>query len=181
MGGKGSRHRLLKGSGWGHQSWVLGEICRLVTPLTPLVLHLQGAASDPLGREPLADVKSILSHNGTPLWVPLYLHSFIGGPSQVDEWVATGRVVFFGVSGLCFFSQEQIKGVWRIPTDRLLLDTHSPHLPVGPKEMGHIGFIYRRVAEIRQIDVRRLAAQVRANFAILFGPQLRRAPLPEVE
>lgn len=64
---------------------------------------LAGATWDLLGREPLGDCQSILSQNGTPLWVPLYLYSFTGGPSQVNEWVATGSVVFFGVSGLIDF------------------------------------------------------------------------------
>lgn len=80
---------------------MIGEVFRVVTPLTPLVLHLRGAPSDPLGQEPML---SLLTQHRTPAWVPLYLHSFTGGPSQVDELVATGRVVFFGVSGLlCFF------------------------------------------------------------------------------
>lgn len=35
----------------------------------------------------------------------------------------------------------------------------------------------RRVAEIHQNDVRQLAVQVRTNFAMLFGYQLRTAPL----
>lgn len=122
-----------QGTNWGHQRWVLGEVLRVVTPLTPLVLHLRGAPSDPLGQEPMLDCQSLLTQHRTPAWVPLYLHSFTGGSSQVDEWVATGRVVFFGVSGLlCFFTQEQIQGIRRIPADRLLLETDSPHLRVGP-------------------------------------------------
>lgn len=140
-----------------------------------------GATSDPLGREPMVDCQSLLTQHRTPALVPLYLHSFTGGPSQVDEWIATGRVVFFGVSGLlCFFTHEQILGIRRIPAYRLLLETDSPHLRVGPQKMtpGQIGLIYRRVAEIRQIDISQLAAQVRANFARLFGHQLRTAPLP---
>lgn len=113
--------------------------------------------------------------------MPLYLHSFTGGPSQVDKWVATGRVLFFWVSGLLsyFLTQDQIQGIRRIPAVRLLLETSSPHLRVGPQKMtpGQIGLTNRRVAEIHQIDVRQLAVQVRINFAMLFGHKLLMAPL----
>lgn len=59
-----------------------------------------------------------------------------------------------------------------LPTDPFLLEADSPHLRVGSKEMtpGKIGYIYRRVAEIRQTSVRGLAAQV------CYPP---RAPTPE--
>lgn len=36
-----------------------------------------------------------------------------------------------------------------------------------------IGVTYRRVAEIRQVDLQQLVAQVRTNFNLLFGHQLR--------
>ncbi|XP_062582409.1 3'-5' ssDNA/RNA exonuclease TatD-like [Saccostrea cucullata] len=170
-----------RGSNWGHQRWVLGEFCRLATPLTPLLLHLRGAPSDPMGQEPLLDCQHLLDQVRTPLWVPLYLHSFTGGVSQVDEWLATGRVVFFGVSGLIqHFTWGQLPGVRQIPTDRLLIETDSPHLGVDQGEMtpGQIGVIYRRVAEVRQVEVGVLAEQVVRNFSILFGQQLRHSPLP---
>nr|XP_022308335.1 uncharacterized protein LOC111114337 [Crassostrea virginica] len=139
-----------RGTGWGHQRWVLGEIFRLVTPLTPVVLHLRGAPSDPLGREPMMDCHALLAQSRVPLWSPLYLHSFSGGPSQVDEWLATGKVVFFGISGLVHhFSKEQLQGVRRVPPARLLVETDSPHLRIGQGEMtpSQIGLTYRRVAE----------------------------------
>lgn len=50
----------------GHQRCILGEVCRMVTPLTPLVLHLRGATSDPLGREPMLDCQSLLTQHRTP-------------------------------------------------------------------------------------------------------------------
>lgn len=91
--------------------------------------------------------------------MPLYLHSFTGGPSQVDKWVATGRVLFFWVSGLLSYvlTQDQIQGIRRIPAVRLLLETSSPHLRVGPQKMtpGQIGLTNRRVAEIHQIEIGR--------------------------
>uniref|UniRef100_K1PX51 Uncharacterized protein n=1 Tax=Magallana gigas TaxID=29159 RepID=K1PX51_MAGGI len=51
---------------------------------------------------------------------------------------------------------------------------------VGPQEMtpGQIGVTYRHVAEIRQVELQQLVAQVMANFNLLFGHQLRGAPLP---
>lgn len=155
---------------------------RKVTPLTHLILHLRGATSDPLGQGPMLDCQSLLTQHRTAAWVSLYLHSFTGGPSQVDEWLATGRVAFFGVSGLlCFFTHEQLQGIRHIPADRLLCETDSPHLRVGSQEMtaGQIGVIYRRVAEIRQVGLRQLAAQVRINLKRLFGHQLQSPQLPE--
>lgn len=84
--------------------------------------------------------------------------------------------------GLFSFTQEQIRGIRRIPADRLLLETDSPHLRVGLHELnpGQIGVTYGHVAEIRQVDLQQLVAQVRTNFNLLFGHQLRRAPLPGV-
>lgn len=56
------------------------------------------------------DVMSILSEAGTPLWVPIYLHSFSGGSMEVEEWLSTGRNVFFGVSGLIFRASPDWRG-----------------------------------------------------------------------
>lgn len=67
------------------QRWVFGEVFRMVTPLTPLVFHLQeGGTFDPLGLEPMLDCQSLLTQHRTPVWVPLYLHSLTGSP-KVDE------------------------------------------------------------------------------------------------
>ena len=67
--------------------------------------------------------------------VPLYLHSFSGGPSQVDEWLATGRVVFFGISGLIHhFSQEKFQGVRGVPPARLLVEIDGPHLGLAKRK-----------------------------------------------
>lgn len=99
----------------------------------------------------MLDCHQLLVQSRVPLWVPLYLHSFSGGPSQVDAWLATGRVVFFGLSGLVHnFSQEQLRGVRGIHLDRLLVESVNPHLRVSRGEMrpGQIGVTYRRVAEV---------------------------------
>ena len=122
------------------------------------------------------DALQILHEASTPLWVPIYLHSFAGGPNEVDEWLSTGRVVFFGISGLFLrFSEEQLAGVCRIPRDRLLVETDSPYLRGGPGEMtpGQICATYIAVAQQRGERLAELVDAVRHNFGLLFSHQLR--------
>nr|XP_022338929.1 uncharacterized protein LOC111134310 [Crassostrea virginica] len=163
------------GKGWSHQRWVLGEIFRLVTPRTPIVLHLRGVASDHFGQEPMMDCQNLLVQLRVSLLVPLYLHSFSGGPSQVDEWLATGRVVFFGVSWLVqHFSQEQLQGLRRVPFERLLVESDCSHLRVRDEMIpGRIGLTYRFVAKLLNVGVPELVCRVKENFHVLFAQQLR--------
>lgn len=41
------------------------------------------------------DAMSILFEAGTPLRVSLYLHSYFGGPTGVEEWFSTGSHVIW--------------------------------------------------------------------------------------
>lgn len=166
------------GTGWSHQRWVLGEIFRLVTHRTPVVLHLRGVTSDHLGLEPMMDCQNLLVQSRVPLLVPLYLHSFSGGPSQVDEWLATGRVVFFGVSWLVqHFSQEQLQGLRRVPFERLLVESDCSHFGVRDEMIpGRIGLTYRLVAKLLDVGVPELVCRVKENFHVLFAQQLRGNP-----
>ena len=167
---------------WGtersHQKWVLGQIFRLVTPRTPVVLHLRGMESDRLDQEPMMDCQELLVQSRVPLLVPLYLHSFTGGPSQVDEWLATGREVFFGVSWLVHhFSQEQLEGVRRVPPNRLLVESDCSHLRVRDEiNPRRIGLTYHRVAKLLEVGVPELVCRVKENFHVLFAQQLRGNP-----
>lgn len=88
-------------------------------------------------------------------------------------WLATGRVVFFGLSGLVHnFSQEQLRGVRSIPLDPLLVESDSPHLRVSRGEMipGQIDVTYRRVAWVLIVGLPALAQEVREPLHFVQAP-----------
>ena len=97
----------------------------------------------------------------------------------MDAWLATGRVVFFGLSGLVHnFSQEQLRGVRSIPLGRHLVESDSPHLRVSRGEMtpGQTGVTYRRVSGVLGVGLPALAQKVREDLYTLFRQQLRGNP-----
>lgn len=94
----------------------------------------------------------------------------------MDVWLATGRVVSCGFSGLVHnFSQEQLR---KVPFDRLLVESDSPHFRVNRGEMtpGQKGVTYSRVAEVLEVELPALAQKVRETLYTLFGQQLKGNP-----
>lgn len=64
VGHLGGRPGLLLGKCGATCGSDLGEIFRLVIPITPVVSHIRGAASDPMGHKPMLDFHHIRAAEG---------------------------------------------------------------------------------------------------------------------
>eukprot|EP00105_Crassostrea_gigas_P030631 XP_011453026.1 PREDICTED: uncharacterized protein LOC105346229 [Crassostrea gigas] len=141
-----------------------------------MMLHLRGADEDSCSRVPTQDSITLLDGLGVSIRAPIYLHCFLGGPTQIKLWIDTRRPVYFGVIGrVRSMLDTQQEGVRAIPQDRILVETDSPYLPCGvgrPMTPKHIGKVYQLVATLRGESAEHLAEAVTRNFCTFFAKQL---------
>jgi TatD DNase family protein len=112
------------------------------------------------------------------------LHSYGGAAELIPELVKLGA--YFSLPG--YFAHErkarQRETFLRVPLDRLLIETDAPdqllpeernHFPIfdeGGKPLNHpanLRAVYEFAAELLELPLEKLAAQVEANFLRLFG------------
>jgi TatD DNase family protein len=132
----------------------------------PVVIHQRGAEQD---------LMRVLED--APNGLACVLHSFDGTVELAA--FAMERGYFLGVGGLMTrASGEGVRDVLRTsPLDRLLLETDSPYLvPVGVKnrrnEPANIAIVLQRLAELRGVEVKELAAITTTNAEQFFGTML---------
>jgi TatD DNase family protein len=131
------------------QEKVLQSVLCLVRTDQVLILHLRGPAKE-MGVYSRG-LELVKLH--CPSSQPIHLHCFAGGRSEVRMWLESFPGSYFGYTGLVArFNQNQCDGLKSVPKDRLLLETDSPHLPVGelpggvntPRWIGDVGLAASR-------------------------------------
>ncbi|XP_014254061.1 putative deoxyribonuclease TATDN1, partial [Cimex lectularius] len=100
------------------------ELCKNVK--LPLFLHCRNAFDD---------VHSLLNKH-KPLFGGV-VHSFDGTAEQADAFIKQGFHI--GVNGCSLKTEDNLKAVREIPSDRLMIETDSPWCDVRPT---HAGFKY---------------------------------------
>jgi TatD DNase family protein len=114
------------------------------------------------------------------------LHSYGGAPELIPGLVKLGA--YFSLPG--YFAHErkarQRETFRRVPLDRLLIETDAPDQPppaernrfplldTGGKPLNHPGnvrAVYEFAAELLDLPLEKLAAQVESNFLRLFVPK----------
>jgi TatD DNase family protein len=111
------------------------------------------------------------------------LHCFVGGPALAERALALGCYLGFG-GPLTFKSALDLRETARVaPLERVLVETDSPYLAPSPhrgqrNEPAHARVVAARLAEILELDLRKVAAQTRDNALRVFGDRLRGAARP---
>lgn len=124
----------------------------------PVVIHCREAEEDVL-----ACLKRITPEKGG------IMHCFSLGPEWVSSFTDLGFYISF--AGNLTYKNNGIlrKSAALVPADRLLLETDAPYLSPQPvrgktNHPGYIGYTYRTLAEIREIELRELIGIVGNNF-----------------
>jgi len=125
----------------------------------------------------------VLSDSSLPADFRFLLHSYSGPVEMVDAFAELGA--YFSFSGYFLESRKTTaREVFvRLPSDRLLIETDAPDMPLPedlvvhqlsggptPERLNHpanLPVIYEKVAALRQIEESQLKQQLADNFAAL--------------
>ncbi len=129
----------------------------------PVIIHSREASSDTLG---------ILRAHGQGL--AGVAHSFSGSIEDARAFLALG--FYIGFTGVVTFKNaEALRDVVRfVPLDRLLVETDAPFLAPEPNrgkrnEPAWVEFVVRKVAEVKNEPMGRVADATTENARALFG------------
>ncbi len=133
----------------------------------PLVIHT---------REAWDETFAILDSEGMPSRT--VFHCFTGGPAEAEAGLARGGVLSF--SGIVTFknAQELRDALAASPIDRVMVETDAPYLTPEPHRgkrntPANIPVIGRRMAEVLEVEIEALAAQLWDTTHRFFGlPEL---------
>lgn len=124
-------------------------------------------------RESAADVMAALREWAAGGHTGGVLHAFSGDEAMADEAVSLG--FFVGIGGpVTFQNARRLPEVaLHLSLDRLLIETDAPYLTPHPhrgqrNEPAFLGLVAQRVAELRQLPLDVLVAQVTDNSRRLF-------------
>ncbi len=130
----------------------------------PVVIHC---------RDCEADIIAQLDGLGRPL--KGVLHSFTGDWAVAQEFLRLGLHISF--AGMLTFANKTFDplrdAAWRVPLDRLLVETDSPYLSPRPfrgkpNEPARVGWTAAKLAELRGLSGDALAAATTENARKLF-------------
>ncbi len=131
----------------------------------PVIIH---------NRESSADVLRLLA--ASPLVGrenPGVLHSFSGDWDTAVSALDLGY--YLGITGpITFKKADELRQIaYKIPTDRLLIETDAPFLTPHPyrgkrNEPAYVAYVAERLATVRGVETAVLAAQTTANAQRLF-------------
>eukprot|EP00927_Polykrikos_kofoidii_P039432 TRINITY_DN33822_c0_g1_i1.p1 TRINITY_DN33822_c0_g1~~TRINITY_DN33822_c0_g1_i1.p1 ORF type:complete len:570 (+),score=75.44 TRINITY_DN33822_c0_g1_i1:119-1828(+) len=133
----------------------------------PLVVHSRDADADTL---------EILRKTVPPTH-RVYLHSFMGSPTTVAEFLRRWPNSYVGIAGAISFTgglQDAVSVLASVPIDRLLLETDGPYMAPWPhrgeeSHPGHIPWIAEAVAKQKGIDTVEVLAFAHRNFCRFYG------------
>ena len=157
---------------WRHQEEVFCQVLSLTKPSRPLVLHLRGTRSDHIGMDVHARAMQLMEKNCVHHQL-LHIHCFTGDRQLVQDWLERFPRAYFGVTGAAgSFREEQIQGLASIPADRLLLETDSPYLPVGPSTVNtpaYLGDVASVIAPHLKMSIKEILQLTATNAQKLYG------------
>lgn len=102
------------------------------------------------------------------------VHCFTAGVAEMEGAVERGLSV--ALNGIMTFTKDkdQLEAAWRVPLDRLVLETDCPFLTPAPKrgqrnEPAHLSLTARFLAKLRGEDMEELSRATSQNAVDLFG------------
>lgn len=102
------------------------------------------------------------------------IHSFSGEEKDLDRFLPLENWMI-GINGIVTFKNSNLsKFIKKIPLDRLLIETDSPYLAPVPfrgrrNESAYVFHVIRKLAEIYNISLERMADQTKMNTFNLFA------------
>jgi TatD DNase family protein len=134
----------------------------------PVIIHT---------REAEAETVEILRTEWDGSKLPGIMHCFSGTSQLASQAVELGFLISF--SGIVTFKKaEELRSVARdVPTDRLLIETDCPYLAPVPyrgkrNEPAFVIEVARCLAELRSIELDKMASVTTKNFSRVFGLDL---------
>ena len=113
---------------WRQSEEVLTKVLNLASIHKPLVLHIRGPRRDLRAADVHSRCLNILKEYCARAQ-SIHLHCFTGELEQARNWVREFPYCFFGFTGKGKeFRRTQVEMLRKMPVDRLLLKTDSPHL-----------------------------------------------------
>jgi len=143
-----------------------GQIGLSVKYNLPLIIHARKAVDETIG---------LLSQYPKALGV---FHCFSGGKKRIAKVLELGANWYFGIDGNLTYEDGLVEVVKNIPKDRLVLETDSPFLAPVPhrgetNKPEYVEFVYKKMAEIWQMDLAETEKIVDSNATKLFGLDVR--------
>ncbi len=141
-------------------------------------LHIACAARKPIiihTREAWDDTWRLLEEHWVPAGLGGIMHCFSGGPEEAGRALGMGFHLAFG-GVVTYPKAERVRAAaLATPLDRLLLETDAPYLAPVPmrgkrNEPAFVAGVARRLAELRNEPVERLAESTSSNFRRLCLP-----------
>ena len=156
---------------WPDQDRMFKKLLSWSRPEKVLVLHLRGVSDRDCSDVLLAGlhyVKKACYSNQL-----IHLHCFTGNQAMVEYWLEDFPNVYFGFTArVTSFNTEQIDGLRAVPTNRLLLETDSPYMPVEGQNRvntpAYIGDVGEVVARVRGMPLRELLETTLENGIRLY-------------
>lgn len=132
----------------------------------PLILHCRDAYTDML--EMLSSAETLFG----AATLKGVVHSFTSSWEMAQKFIEQGFLI--GLNGIITFTDQHDKLIKNIPLDKLLLETDAPYLAPVPyrgkrNESVYLEFIAKKIAELRDETVEKIAEQTRKNTEDLFG------------
>ena len=127
----------------------------------PVVLHIRNTFNDIF--------EIVKNFNLNLIW-----HSFTGTIKEAEKFLEIGGYISF--SGIITFKNaENLREVVKIiPNDKIFLETDSPYLTPEPirgkiNEPSYIKYIYKKVSEIKNLELEELIKMIEENFKKIFN------------
>ena len=119
-------------------------------------------------REAYQDVMAILKDH-VRLGLKGWIHSFMGGPEELQEWLDLGFLIAPGFTGIVHTENEALQEAMRmIPEDRLLIETDCANTnnAAGPHE---VVMAAQKLADIRSTSMEHIAHVTTDNLKRLLA------------
>mmetsp|Transcript_66943 Transcript_66943/g.189248 ORF Transcript_66943/g.189248 Transcript_66943/m.189248 type:complete len:173 (+) Transcript_66943:2-520(+) len=129
----------------------------------PLVVHSRAADRDTL---------RVLRRKVPRDW-KMHIHSFRGSIHFMEAMIEEFPNAYIGLPGIVTMADPDAQELCRrCPLEKLLLETDSPYLPLMGHTYSHPGLIpevIRKVAELKAVPEREVAAMMRRNVRAVYG------------
>ena len=156
---------------WAEQDRVFRKLLTICHPGRVLVLHLRESSNRHCSDVLMAALQYV--RKACPVNQKIHLHCFTGLQSDVENWLEDFPNCYFGFTArVAAFTDAQLDALKYVPSDRILLETDSPYMPVDRNNEvntpAYLGDVAKTVARCRGVSMRELLAVTVTNGQRLY-------------